>query len=141
MIRPWIHRRVLLMCAAPILISITVSAGCGPMLSDVTGRVMIDGKPAPPGLKVVFEPRSGATEPILSATDTEGRYRLVDRSGKTGVAPGTYLVSIGLWGDESTSPPELAVIKIPKEYRIGSSTLECKVGQTTVTFDIDIATK
>ena len=141
MLTPVLNRRSLLKIAVPALISISAAAGCGPRLIDVTGQVVIDGKPAPPGLKVVFEPRGGTAEPILSATDTAGRYRLIDRSGKAGVAPGPYVVSIGFWGEASASPPELASLKIPEQYLVGSSTLECLVGHTSTVFDIDITTK
>lgn len=141
MLNPLMKRRVLLWRTIPILFSIPVAVGCGPRLSEVTGRVMIDGKPAPPGLKVVFEPRGGAAEPIQSATDTEARYRLIDRSGKAGVTSGTYVVSLGFWGDAATSPPELASLTIPEQYLVGSSTLECVVGHTSTVFDIDVTTK
>lgn len=124
--------------SVPIVLSLVLVWGCDPVLSDVSGRVVINGKPAPPGLKVVFEPSGGGGEPILSVTDEEGRYRLIDRSGRSGVRAGTYLASLGFWGDASTNPPELAAIKIPERYRTGTSTLECVVGRGATTFDIDI---
>lgn len=134
------HQLRLRLGAATLLFSTALASGCGVVLSDVTGRVVIDGKAAPPGLKITFEPRGGAAEPIFSATDQEGHYRLIDRSGKSGVSPGAYVVSLGFWGDGSVNPPELAAIKIPERYRTGSSTLECTVGRTATTFDIDITT-
>jgi hypothetical protein len=123
------------------VLALALAWGCAPVLSEVSGRVVINGKPAPPGLKVVFEPLGSGAEPILSATDEEGRYRLMDLSGKTGVVAGTYVVSLGFWGDASVNPPELAAIKIPERYRTGGSTLECVVGRTATTFDIDIRTE
>jgi hypothetical protein len=123
---------------------VTIALGCGFLLgcevplSEVAGSVLINGKPAPPGLKIVFQPQREGAEPILSATDYKGRYQLIHRSGKTGIAAGTYVVSLGLWGEAAENPPELAAIKIPERYRTGSSTLECVVGRTATTFDIDI---
>lgn len=130
--------------AVPWVITVALGCclllGCEIPLSEVTGSVVINGKPAPPGLKIVFQPQRDGAEPILSATDYKGRYQLIHRSGRTGIAAGTYVVSLGLWGEAAENPPELAAIKIPERYRIGSSTLECTVGRAPKTFDIEIRT-
>lgn len=115
--------------------------GCGAGLADVSGLVSIDGKPAPPGLKITFEPRDGKSEPVPSVTDTSGRYRLIHRSGKPGIPSGTYKVSLGFWGDPSTNPPELAVLKIPKDMQEATSTLVCDVKPGGTEFNIDVKSR
>lgn len=115
--------------------------GCSVRLSDVTGQVVIDDKPAPPGLKITFAPQDGTGEPVLSATDTEGRYRLIHRSGKTGIRPGIYQVSLGFWSDSETNPPELSSLKLPQDVREGTSTLVCDVQAGGMEFDINVRTR
>jgi hypothetical protein len=115
--------------------------GCSVRLSDVTGQVLINDKAAPPGLKITFTPQDGKGEPIHSATDTEGRYRLIHRSGKTGIRPGTYLVSLGFWSDPETNPPELSSLNFPSDVREGTSTLVCVVHAGGMEFDINVRTR
>lgn len=117
---------------------LTCTAGCGPRLCDVSGLVSLDGKPAPAGLKITFEPRDGNGDTVLSVTENDGRYRLIHRSGKPGIPMGSYTVSVGFWGDAKTNPPGLAALKIPEAFREGSSTTVCDVRSEIVQFDIAV---
>jgi hypothetical protein len=130
--------------AVHLTLAVTAGAvfvGCSVRLSDVHGSVLIDDKPAPPGLKVTFAPQTAEGEPVLSATDTEGRYRLIHRSGKTGIRPGRYSVSLGHWGDPATNPPELSSLKLPPDVREGTSTLVCDVLMGGTQYDIRVRTR
>lgn len=77
---------------------IAIVSGCqpGPPLGEVTGRVTIDGQPAP-GLLVHFEPQDGRVHrlpPTYGATDDRGGYRAKKMNGKTGAAIGLNHVRI-----------------------------------------------
>jgi hypothetical protein len=122
-------------------------AGCRGEIprSSVTGHLKIDGNPVPQGVQVVFTPQGTDPTPCVGVTNDQGLYVMYLRPGMKGILKGTYSVSIALPGDEGTSnvmlPPALAGIKIPKEYRTGSSTLTCDVQRSGTVFDIDITTK
>lgn len=113
--------------------------GCGVSLCDVSGRVSIDGKPVPPGLKITFTPHGDDQQPILAMTENDGRYVVIHRTGKPGVPPGKYSVSVGFWGDASMNPPGISSLKIPEEFRDGTSTLVCDVRGGKTEFNIDLS--
>ena len=72
--------------------------GCqkGSSLGEVTGRVTIDGQPAP-GLLVHFEPQDGLAKGLpatYGATDDQGSYRATRMNGQTGAGVGLNHVRI-----------------------------------------------
>ena len=72
--------------------------GCqkGASLGEVTGRVTIDGQPAP-GLLVHFEPQDGLAKGLpatYGATDDQGSYRATRMNGQTGAGVGLNHVRI-----------------------------------------------
>lgn len=125
----------------------TLVVGCGTSVNraEVTGTVTIAGKPVTQGVQVVFTPQTPDAEVTIGVTNDRGRYTMYHKPGMKGLPSGTYTVSIKQPGDDTPGPglilpPELAAIKIPKRFRIGTSTLECVVGSAPTTFDIDIRT-
>jgi hypothetical protein len=89
-------------------------AGCGSgdetdsfKLVPVSGNVTLDGKPLE-GAKVLFTPNE-ANKPNTPGVDTtgqEGNYKLMYR-GRSGVAPGKYLVLVAKTMDPpGAKPPE-----------------------------------
>lgn len=118
-------------------IAFVCTVGCGRQLCKVTGVVSVNGKQAPAGLKITFTPQNPNSEPILGVTENDGSYVLIDRSGRLGVPPGDYTVSVGFWGDASSNPPGLADLKIPTDVRDGTSTLTCSVRPGMGAFNID----
>lgn len=131
---PMPRRRLLAL--VPLLLA---APGCGDSwlrITEVSGTVRIDGKPAR-GVQVVFQPLDASRPRAIAQTDTEGRYRL-GRQGpgnRQGAASGAYRVQ--LFTDTDGPNPVL----IPAEYST-NSTLEFTVvpGQANV-FDVDIKTK
>ncbi len=113
-------------------------AGCGIRVGEVTGTVTLSGESAPEGLRVSFQARGTDVETIYANIGIGGRYQLIHRSGKKGIEPGTYSVSLGFWGEQSAQPGKLAKLKIPKGYRDGTSTLVCNVPGGGTVFDITI---
>ena len=121
---------------ALILVFLTTLVGCGVRVGEVTGTVKLFGKAAPEGLRVAFQAQGTDVETIYANTGVGGRYQLIHRTGKKGIEPGTYTVSLGFWGDQSTQPGELGKLKIPKNFRDGTSTLFCEVPSGGTVFDI-----
>lgn len=129
------------LCSGGLLLCVPTLLGCGISLCEVSGVVSIDGKPAPPGMKIAFTPRGRDAEPTLAMTENEGRYLVIDRTGRPGLRAGSYTVSLGFWGDPSMNPPGLADLKIPEEFRDGSSTLVCEARGGRLEFNIDVRRK
>lgn len=133
-------------CLAALVFAVGIGCGTTVNRADVTGTVTIAGKPVKQGVQVVFTPREPDAEVTIGVTNDSGRYTMYHKPGMKGLPSGTYSVSIKQPGDDTAGPglilpPELAAIKIPKRYRTGTSTLECVVGRTPTTFDIDIRTE
>lgn len=121
---------------ALILVFLTTLVGCGVRVGEVTGTVKLFGKAPPEGLRVAFKAKGTDVETIYANTGVGGRYQLIHRSGKKGIEPGTYTVSLGFWGDQSTQPGDLGKLKIPRNFRDGTSTLVCEVPSGGTVFDI-----
>ena len=116
---------------------LTSTAGCGIRVGEVTGIVTIEGEPAPEGVRVSFTAQGTDVETIYANTGVGGKYQLIHRSGKKGIEPGRYTVSIGFWGDQKSQPPTLQKLKIPREFFDGTSTLTCDVPGGGIVFDIN----
>jgi hypothetical protein len=141
------------------------SVGCGNGLHEVTGVVLVDGKPAASGVQVLFLPEGNARVATGSVA-ADGSFAM-QTDQKAGVMPGDYIVTLvnstesiprpGTPVDESTgSAPRdfftysAAVQKlldkpptgagwIPKSYAdMQQSPLRVKVPQdgTPLTFDV-----
>jgi hypothetical protein len=82
---PPIARRAIALVAVAIPL-----AGCGDGLRTVGGRVLLDGEPAPEGVRVIFS-ALGDTMQADGIVDAAGRFELRTRS-RDGVMPGRYKV-------------------------------------------------
>ena len=121
-----------------VLAPCALTLGCGIRVGEVHGTVTIHGEPAPEGLRVMFRAKDSDAETIYANTGVGGHYQLIHRSGKKGIEPGVYLVSIDFWSEEAFRPPELKDIEIPKSFRDANSSLECTVPGGGTVFDIAV---
>ncbi len=121
-----------------ILLSCVYILGCGIRVGEVHGTITIHGEPAPEGLRVMFQAQDSDAETIYANTGVGGHYQLIHRSGKKGIEPGTYLVSIDFWGEQAFRPPELSKVEIPESFRDGNSSLTCTVPSGGTVFDIAV---
>jgi hypothetical protein len=127
--------------ALPILVAAVAIAatGCGDWwlrITEVSGTIRIDGKPAK-GVQVVFQPQDSSRPRALAQTDKDGVFRL-GRQGpgnRQGAAAGKYRVQLLT----DTDSPNAVII--PPEYNV-KTTLEFDVipGKANV-FDVDVNTK
>lgn len=120
---------------APFM-AVIAASGCGLRITEVSGTVTVDGKPAG-GVQLVFDPLDASRPRAIARTDAEGRFRL-GRQGpgdRSGAAAGKYVVRV-----MSDSDGDEGVL-IPPRYNL-RSTLELEVvpGQENV-FEIDIETE
>jgi len=81
----------------PLAVVSALLAGCnksGDALVPVSGRVLVDGKPAA-GAAIVFHPveAGNGTHPV-GQTDANGEFRLTTISSGDGAAPGEYRVTL-----------------------------------------------
>jgi hypothetical protein len=81
-----------------IVVLMVMAAGCGKSgdaLVPVTGRVLVDGKPAA-GAAVVFHPADGTgdgTHPVAQV-DANGEFQLTTIRSGDGAVPGEYRVTL-----------------------------------------------
>ena len=110
---------------------LVAAAGCGGRgFAEVTGTVLIDGKPLP-GAFVTFTPEAPDAVRSLGSTNAEGRYRVIRPGGKIGAMIGKNRVSV-TGGDAGRA--------LPPQYN-SQTTLQCDVTRGANVFDIDIKTK
>ena len=98
-------------CGASFLLG---GCGDGVRLGDVTGTILLDGRPLP-GALVTFEPERGR----LSAgqTDESGRYLLRYDSGRQGAVVGGHTARITA---QTTDDGSSAAVPIPSRYNARS---------------------
>ncbi|HET6573307.1 MAG TPA: hypothetical protein VFG68_06885 [Fimbriiglobus sp.] len=112
--------------------------GCGGGLSEVTGKVTLDGRPVR-GLEVRFEPNDpsiGTT--AIGYTQADGTYRLHYPGDKIGAPAGEYTVHIS--GGESGGEADLPPVRVAAKYN-SASKLTATVKSGTNTFDFDVTSK
>jgi hypothetical protein len=122
------------------LLGVIVATGCQQSdLAEVSGRVMLDGKPLREGF-VTFYPAADTAGPEFSGEIVAGEYRVAKP-----VLPGNYLVQIRSWqktGRKVKSPigdeTEEIINIIPKRYRTPSSELSTVLasGPNSANFDL-----
>jgi hypothetical protein len=127
------------------MIGLVVLAGCNgsSQESQVTGRVIIDGKPIGPGT-IVFAPVDGI-KPATGSIEQDGSYSL-KTSRETGLSAGKYKVAVSIRevpenvkrGDR----PPLGKLLIPERYELSSTSgLEYEVNAGRNTIDIDLGSQ
>jgi len=127
--RMLVHTRRTALAAA--IVAIVAAWGCGGRgFSEVTGTVLIDGKPLQ-GAFVTFTPEEPDGVRGVGATNAEGRYRVIRPGSKVGAQIGMNRVSVS-GGDMGRS--------IPPQYGT-ESTLKYEVVRGPNVFDITIPQK
>lgn len=123
-----------------------VCAGCGPrgVGATCTGTVTIDGKPAPAGVRVDFQPQGPQGSPSMGITDATGKYDLMFTAARQGVMPGECLVRVTVVREMvqgvPTVPDALKAVVIPDHYGQRSK-LRRTVKPGPNQIDIEIDTK
>jgi len=128
---------------------LVATAGCDskPKVSAVTGKVTINGNPAPEKTRVNFEPVNGG-ESAAGMVDASGNYKLYyGNEGREGAMPGKYKVFLApdasseayMSGPPSGVPGMPSSGPIPKEYMSGqASPLTVDVPESDTTIDVVI---
>jgi len=110
-LRAW---RIAAACAAAVF-----AGGCGRSTgATVSGRITIDGKPAPPGIRIDFQPQVPNSSSSTGYTDAEGRYVMRFNVNVLGVMPGESMVKLSILPDMAANgpaaiPEALREIKLP----------------------------
>lgn len=114
-----------------VAVGLVAAAGCGGRgFAEVTGTVLIDGKPLP-GAFVTFVPEGPDAVRGVGSTNDEGRYRVIRPGGKIGAMIGTNRVSV-TGGDAGRA--------LPPQYNT-QTTLSCDVKRGANVYDIEIKTR
>lgn len=124
-----------------------LAAGCsqGGVGATASGVLTIDGKPAPAGIMLEFQPQVAGSSPSMGITDANGRYVLKFNVNTVGVMPGDSVVSLSIppSGGTNGSPKvseSLATLRLPKECVGPNSTLVRTVKPGSNQIDIAIET-
>jgi len=76
-------------------LAVAGSGGCSRTAgSTVSGTLIIDGKPAPAGIRIDFEPQVEKTSSSTGFTDAQGRYTMMFNRHVAGVMPGESVVRV-----------------------------------------------
>ncbi|MDR1957589.1 MAG: hypothetical protein LBQ54_00835 [Planctomycetaceae bacterium] len=122
-----------------LLILAVFTAGCGDSQKTgyVTGKVTIDGQPAPAGLAVIFYPQDAKVNfPSKGITDANGNYEMSLSFTKKGVHSGVNKVAIENDGGDDSA---IVNVKIPRRFNEETEiTYDVKPGKQT--YDINIET-
>jgi hypothetical protein len=103
-------RVTILIRFVPVIFLVAVATGCGkPVGAAVSGVVTIDGRPAPAGIRVDFEPQVANASSSTGYTDAEGRYTMMFNAAVAGVMPGENVVRLSVAPviDSRTGKPEI----------------------------------
>lgn len=118
--------------ALPLLIAV-LTTGCSGGLSEVTGKVTLDGRPVR-GLEVRFDPKDpsiGTT--AMGFTQADGTYKLHYPGDKTGAPAGEYTVHITGGETDGEGPPA----RVAAKYNSASElTATVKSGHNEINFDV-----
>lgn len=129
-------------CLLAVFVTAAI-AGCQPSVgATATGAVTFNGKPAPAGVMVTFQPQVANSSASIGVTDAAGRYDLRFNARIRGVMPGESIVSLAIVtepdAEGKTSVPDvLKGVRIPPSYG-AKSTLRKTVNPGTNVIDIDI---
>lgn len=134
-----IHRSAIL--ASFAIACLGCGGSTGPELSEVTGKVTLDGQPLAK-VSLQFTPESPGGSPSYGVTDSEGSYELQFSSDRSGAMPGKHRVEIlpvEPETDDSGKPVEGAVVvTIPVKYsQPGSLTADVQAGNNSIDFALD----
>lgn len=120
-----------LACLGIAVVCLGAASGCGGRgFAEVTGTILIDGKPLS-GALVTFTPEGPDAVRGVGSTNDQGRYRVVRPGSKIGAMVGVNRVSV-TGGDAGRA--------LPAQYNT-QSTLTCDVKPGSNVFDIEITTK
>lgn len=121
-------------------------AGCGsdgPELSDVSGKVTIDGQPVQ-GVVLTFVPDAAGGSPSYGKTDAAGIYRLMFTATKYGAMPGSHRVEMNITKMSKDELAEMRAageevpeqnVQIPRQYQQpGALTATVSSGRTEIDF-------
>lgn len=137
-------RRIRVVCAAVVCLSLGCGDGGGPQLGNVTGVITMNGTPVP-GVNVTFIPE-GKGSPSYGGTDKDGVYRLMFNRQRTGAELGKHQVMIENREPETDDSGNRilsgVIITVPPKYsQPGTLSTEVRSGQNQVNFDLDAADK
>jgi len=120
-------------------------SGCSKSVgATASGTVTIDGKPAPAGIRVDFEPQIKGGSSSSGYTDAAGRYELHFNVNTVGVMPGESIVRLSIqptfsMDGKPSLPEQLRAIRLPDT--VGQrSTIRQTVKPGRNTIDIDVQT-
>lgn len=138
-------QRMRVACCAVVCCGL-IGSGCKPSTgATVTGVLTIDGKVAPAGVRIDFEPQVKNGSTSTGYTDADGRFEMMFNVNKIGVMPGESLVKIWIEptfeprGDVPTAKM-LQATRLPETVNI-RSTLRKTVQPGANTIDLAIETK
>lgn len=112
---------------AAVFLVAALLAGCGRSTgATVSGLVTIDGQPAPPGIRIDFQPQVPKSSSSTGYTGADGRYVMRFNVSMLGVMPGESLVRLSIQPELGASgpaaiPAALRGIKLPESVGMNTT--------------------
>ena len=120
-------------------LSLFLLVGCGndlPPIGQLTGTVMMDGKPYPNG-SLMFTPTSGG-RPSLAATDENGKFTAMFNLETPGALVGAHTITFEAGGKQESEEDEFKPYAPPKDnFKVTPSEITVEATGTDVTITLE----
>lgn len=122
---------------------LSIATGCGSnsdvSIGTVTGTLLVDGQPAPAGIRIEFDPVAKGVRGSTAVTDESGNYEADYSLSTKGVRLGTCVVKLELPNEVPPAPGQMPKRPFPNEYYEEIRQVNISAGHNTV--DLEISKK
>lgn len=126
-----------------LMLVLLITTGCGSSsdvsIGTVTGKVFIDGQPAPAGIRIEFDPVAKGVRGSTAVTDESGNYEADYSLSTKGVRLGTCVVKLEQPTEAPPAPGQMPKRPFPNEFYEEIRQVNISAGHNTV--DLEISKK
>ncbi|PQO43269.1 hypothetical protein [Blastopirellula marina] len=123
-----------------LLLALSAAFGCSPSnqagLGTVTGSVLIDGQPAPAGLRLEFDPVEKGVRGSTAITNKSGQYEAEYSISRKGVRTGECVVKLVPPETVPTANGKRPKLPFPDQYYEEIRQVNIESGHNTVDIEI-----
>ena len=131
------HSKLLTLSLSLLLL---VLVGCGSNkdgLGTVTGTLLIDGKPAPAGVRLEFDPVTKGVRGSTAITNESGQFEAIYSISKNGVRQGECVVKLMPPDAPPPTPGKKPKLPFPEKYY--EEIIQVDIGPGDHSFELEIS--